>query len=282
MPHVLTIDFEGWAQKTHRIVTGEVRPLGAEALERQTDRWLDLLARRGVRATFFVLGMTAEAWPHLVERIRDAGHELGVHGYAHDRVDEASPAAFRADVARALEIVTSLAGRRPQGFRAAEFSIGRSSLYALDALADLGFTYDSSIFPIAHRRYGIPNWPRTPSRVAGGRLVELPLATVGLGPLRVPVAGGGYWRVLPERAIQAALDGLARAGESAVLYFHPVEMAIERPTLDVAALPFPQRAHAERLRWRQTPLLGGVAAKLEAVLPRFDWMTAADLAASVA
>ncbi len=279
--HTLTIDFEAWPQIALLKATGQVATAGGDALTRQTDRILDLLARHGVHATFFTLGITAERWPHLVQRIAAEGHEVACHGYNHLRVYSTDRAAFAADLARAASLLTDITGRRPRGFRAPEFSITDRSLWALDVLAEQGFGYDSSIFPVHNRRYGIPSWPRLPRRVADGRLVELPPATLDLGVLNMPVAGGGYWRALPDRTVLQALDGLTSRGESAIVYLHPYEFDDRDPGPVGHGLTWRQRLIAGSFRLAQSTRRSSVLAKLNAALPRYQWMTAAALAETV-
>lgn len=279
--HTLTIDFECWPQLAWRVATGVTRPSGGEGLVRQTDRLLELLASRGVTATFFVLGLTARRWPHLVERIAAAGHEIACHGFAHRRLYRQGPLAFRRDVERGISALVDIAGVRPTGFRAPEFTVTRRTLWALDIIARLGFDYDSSIYPIFNRRYGIPGWPTHPSLVAGGRLVELPLATHRVGPVNLPIAGGGYWRLLPLRTIAGALDRMSARGESAVLYVHPFELDTLDPARFGAGLPLTQQLRATTYHLVQNLGRASVFEKLSVLLDRYEWQTAQQHAADV-
>jgi polysaccharide deacetylase family protein (PEP-CTERM system associated) len=224
---------------------GEIEPIdvaaGASLLCVDLEEWgdgsccddalflLDLFARKQVRATFFVLGLVARRDPHLVRRIAAAGHEIASHGWDHEQVFRKTPARFRAEMERAHGTLSALAGRPVAGYRAPHFSIGRTTWWALDVLADVGFTYDSSVFPIAGPRYGVPDFPRGPVRLRrGGRaLVEVPLATVRAVGRNVPVAGGGYFRLLPYRLIERAVDAVHADGLPFVSYCHPYEFRRE-------------------------------------------------------
>ncbi len=222
--HALTIDLEDWHQLFHRRLTGEeVRP--TEAVVGATHRLLDVLDEAGVRATFFVLGNVAEAHPALVREVARRGHELGSHTHSHDLIFRTEPAAFRADMERSLAGLQDLTGQPILGFRAPEFSVGHLRHWCFEILAELGFRYDSSVFPLPHARYGIPEAPRHPFAIAtpGGEIQEYPLATWDVGRFRLPVAGGSYFRLLPGRLLLRALEDIDAGGRTAVLYFHPYE-----------------------------------------------------------
>jgi polysaccharide deacetylase family protein (PEP-CTERM system associated) len=216
---LLSIDFEDWHQLVHRrLGTDWDRP--TPAFPRHVHAVLDLLDELGARATFFLLAMTAARYPDLAGEVAARGHETASHGYAHERVHAQTRDAFRADVARSVEVIERVTGRRPTAYRAPAFSINRRTPWAYDVLAELGFAVDSSQYdsPRVPDRIGsIPDTPyrlRTPS---GDELWEYPVATWG----RIPIGGGSYWRFLPTRAL---LRGLR---EFDVLYFHPYEFATE-------------------------------------------------------
>jgi polysaccharide deacetylase family protein (PEP-CTERM system associated) len=227
--HALTIDLEDWQQLMTRRLTGRSVPPSDEVL-RLTDEILGFLDRRRVRATFFVVGMLAEARPDLVRGIAAAGHEVATHGYAHLRVDGLTPDAFRSELRRSVAILGELSGQTVLGHRAPEFSISRANLWALDVLVEEGFAYDSSIFPIRSRRYGIPDFSRRPCRIAtaAGSLVEFPLATLEVASWRVPAAGGGYLRLWPYAVTHAVLRRHERDATPAVIYLHPYDLPGER------------------------------------------------------
>jgi polysaccharide deacetylase family protein (PEP-CTERM system associated) len=199
-----------------------------------TERLLEIFDAAGVRATFFTLGLVAERFPGLVRRIAEHGHEIASHGYAHRLVYDMTPEQFRDDVRRSKALLESSSGRPVFGYRAPSYSITPRSLWAVDVLIEEGFAYDASIFPIHHDRYGIPLSPRHPYvlKRESGTLVEVPGSTVRVGPLNLPVAGGGYFRILPYAWTQWGIDRLnEREGRPAVFYMHPWEIDPCQPRL---------------------------------------------------
>ena len=202
-------------------------------VERNTRRLLELCDRHQVKGTFFVLGWVAERWPQLVRDIRDAGHELGTHGQDHRRVTTLTPHEFRADVRRSKQTIEDAAGVEVIGYRAPSYSIVRETLWAVDVLAEEGFRYDSSIFPIRHDRYGIPDFPRFPRPLRGHdgtALHEVPISTVRLGGMNLPFVGGGYLRHFPFSFIRWGMERLNGFEKwPAILYIHPWEIDPEQP-----------------------------------------------------
>jgi polysaccharide deacetylase family protein (PEP-CTERM system associated) len=201
-----------------------------------TNRVLDLLDRRGAKGTFFVLGWTAERHPALVRRIAERGHEVASHGWDHELVTRQTPEVFRADVRRARAFLQDLSGQPVLGYRAPSYTIVQRTRWALPILAEEGYAYDSSIFPIARRRYGIPGAPRWPHRIAfpqGGAIAEFPLPTVRCGPLNVPATGGAYLRLLPYRFQERALSAFVASGRPYVLTVHPWELDAAQPRFAV-------------------------------------------------
>jgi polysaccharide deacetylase family protein (PEP-CTERM system associated) len=200
-----------------------------------TERLLDLFSERGVTATFFVLGWVAERFPGLVSRIAGLGHEVASHGYGHRLIYEQTRDAFRDDVRRAKDILESLTGKHVDGYRAPSYSITPQSLWALDVLLGEGHRYDASIFPIRHDRYGIPGSPRHPHvlRRENGTLVEAPGSTVRIGGMNLPVAGGGYFRILPYAWTRWGIRRLnAIENRPAIFYLHPWEIDPSQPRMD--------------------------------------------------
>lgn len=200
-------------------------------VERNVDRILALLAEREVQATFFTLGWVAERYPQLVRRIVAGGHELASHGYGHQRASELDEAAFRDDVVRAKAILEDIAGAPVLGYRAPSFSIGHGNLWAFDVLAAAGYRYSSSIYPIAHDHYGMPDAPRFAHRTASG-LLEVPVTTLRMGGRNWPSSGGGYFRLLPyamSRWMIRRVNADDRA--SAIFYFHPWEIDPGQPRI---------------------------------------------------
>jgi polysaccharide deacetylase family protein (PEP-CTERM system associated) len=236
-------------------------------VEMGTSSLLDLLASHGVRATFFILGWVASEKPALVRRIAEAGHEIACHSNEHRLIYELSPSEFKADTLAAIRAIKDACGITPRTYRAPSFSITGRSLWALEILAECGFTHDSSICPIVHDRYGIPGSPRhahtieTPS----GSLTEVPVATVQLSNSRVaPVGGGGYLRLFPYRYTAAGLRRInTDEGKPACVYVHPWELDTNQPRL--------AKGHIARLRTYMG--LATVGHKLNRLLQDFQFAT---------
>lgn len=198
--------------------------------EANTRRVLDILSQEKVRATFFILGWVAKRSPQLVRDIHAAGHEVACHGLTHQTVYTQTPDVFRAETREAKQRLEDATGAPVRGYRAATYSITARSLWALDILEELGFRYDSSIFPIRHDLYGIPGSPRFAHRVASGALLEVPITTVEYMGQRLPAGGGGYFRLLPYALFRAAVRRVnARDGQAAVFYCHPWEIDPGQP-----------------------------------------------------
>jgi polysaccharide deacetylase family protein (PEP-CTERM system associated) len=213
---------EAWHQFESRVV-------------KNTERLLHLFEIHDVTATFFILGWVAERFPELVAHIAEAGHEIASHGYGHHLIYNQTPAAFRDDVRRAKDVLESTIGKRVQGYRAPSYSVTVRTLWALDILVEEGHTYDASVFPIRHDRYGIPDAPRHAHvrEQTTGRLVEVPGSTVRVGPMNLPVAGGGYFRMLPYAWTRWGIRKLnERERRAAVFYVHPWEIDPEQPRLN--------------------------------------------------
>ncbi len=199
-------------------------------VERNTDRILQLFADHGVQATFFTLGWVAERYPQLVRRMVEAGHEVASHGYSHVRVTQQSPDEFRADVTRTKALLEDVSGQLVQGYRAASYSIGAGNLWALDVLAETGHQYSSSIYPIRHDLYGMPEAPRFSFRPTDAAMIEVPVTTVKFFNHNYPCGGGGYFRLLPYGVSRWAMRRVNRRDEqSCVFYFHPWEIDPEQP-----------------------------------------------------
>jgi polysaccharide deacetylase family protein (PEP-CTERM system associated) len=204
-----------------------------------TERLLGLFDESGVRATFFVLGWVAARYPHLIRRIADAGHEVASHGHAHRLVYDLLPEEFRDDVRRAKGTLEDLCGVEVAGYRAPSYSITKRSLWALDVLIEAGYRYDASIFPIHHDRYGIPDAARHIHvlRRGGSSIVEAPASTVRVGRVNLPIAGGGYFRLLPYWWTRWGIQQLNRLEHRpAIFYLHPWEVDPDQPRIAVSAL----------------------------------------------
>ncbi|MFO0726807.1 MAG: XrtA system polysaccharide deacetylase [Myxococcota bacterium] len=193
----------------------------------QTRQILDLFDARGIKATFFVLGWVAERHPGLAKEIHARGHEVAAHSYLHQLVFTLSPEEFRADLRRVKQLLEDEIGAPVTGYRAPTYSVTRESLWAHEILVEEGFRYSSSIFPITHDRYGIPDYARfpVPLAIGGQTLWEFPLTTLGVGSKNLPVAGGGYMRLLPAQSIITAIRWVNEVEDApAIVYLHPWEI----------------------------------------------------------
>ncbi len=233
-------------------------------VDRNIDRTLDLFARHGVRATFFTLGWVARRFPERVRRIAAAGHEIASHGHGHDRVRDLAPEAFRRDLRSARAALEDAAGVAVTGYRAPSYSIGRDNPWAHAILEQEGYRYSSSVYPIRHDHYGMPEAPRQPYRPeAAPRLLEIPVTTVEAFGRRLPCGGGGYFRLYPYAFSRWALRRVNRVdGHRGVFYFHPWELDPEQPRVD--GLP-------ARTRFRHYLNLARTEARLDRLLADFHW-----------
>jgi polysaccharide deacetylase family protein (PEP-CTERM system associated) len=240
--NAFSIDVEDYFQVAAlaSAVSRESWPTREYRVERNTQRILSLLDAHGVRGTFFVLGWVAERSPGLVQCIAAAGHEIACHGFSHQLIYRQSRDEFLQETTRAKCHLEDVIGQSVLGYRAASFSITRDSLWALDVLLDLGFAYDSSIFPIRHDRYGIPGAAPEPGRVTAPSqrtLVEFPMSAARFLGMQMPVSGGGYFRILPYLLTRAGLRQInERAGHPFAFYLHPWEVDPEQPRVKVGAL----------------------------------------------
>ncbi len=231
-------------------------------VERNVERILAMLAARDVKATFFTLGWIAERYPHVVRDIVAQGHELASHGYGHERASDLSPEAFREDVTRAKRLLEDLGGVAVQGYRAPSFSIGTGNLWALDELARAGYRYSSSIYPIRHDHYGMPESPRFAYPLDSG-LLEVPVTTVRMFNRNLPSSGGGYFRLLPYALSRWMLRRVNREDrESAVFYFHPWEIDAGQPRIP---------GIDAKTRFRHYVNIPRVETRLQQLLADFRW-----------
>lgn len=245
MINALTIDVEDYFQVNAFAPVISRNDWGTYPLRvmDNTARILDILDEFGVKATFFTLGWVAERAPALVRDMAARGHEVACHGYGHELVFSLGPQRFREDITRAKALLEDVSGTPVQGYRAPSYSITSRSLWALDILVESGFTFDSSVFPIHHDVYGIPGAQRAPHRqqTSSGALWEFPLTTYPLSVagrrFNLPVAGGGYFRLLPVSWVCAAMRAVnEREGMPAVFYLHPWEIDPDQPRVRNAAL----------------------------------------------
>ncbi len=233
-------------------------------VERNTETVLALFDAAGVKGTFFTLGWVAERFPALVRRIVDEGHELASHGYGHVRVFNQEPEAFREDIRRTKAVLEESGGTRVRGFRAASFSIDARTSWAFEILAEEGHDYSSSIYPIRHDHYGMPDAKRFAFRPAGANgVLELPISTIRLAGRNLPCGGGGYFRLLPYGFSRWALARVNRVdGAPAIFYFHPWEIDPGQPR---------QPGIGAKTRFRHYINLGRTEARLGRLLRDFGW-----------
>ncbi|HXT70289.1 MAG TPA: XrtA system polysaccharide deacetylase [Vicinamibacterales bacterium] len=239
--NAMTIDVEDYFQVSafDAVVSREQWDTFPSRVVANTELLLRLFDDHRVKATFFVLGWVAEKFPSLVKSIAGGGHELASHGYAHRLIYEQTPDAFRADIRRSKRFMEDLSGQRVFGYRAPSYSITKQSLWALDVLVEEGFTYDASIFPIRHDRYGIPDAPRHVHGLkrSAGELTEVPPSTVRIGSMNLPVAGGGYFRLLPYGWTRWGIARInAHERRPAIFYLHPWEIDPDQPRLEAGTV----------------------------------------------
>lgn len=228
MIHGLSIDVEDYHQIVHcNYLHMDIPP--SPEVERNTCFLLDTFGQADVKATFFVLANVARRYPGLIRRMDVEGHEIGVHGDDHSLIYTLTPAVFREKIRAAKTEIEQIAARSVQGHRAPAFSITKDSFWALDVLKELGFVYDSSIYPIRGKRYGIPDAQKNIYRWPNG-LFEVPLSCIEFFGRVVPVAGGGYMRYFPFIWTRYAMDSLEKAGRPAVVFMHPYEFEQNPPS----------------------------------------------------
>ena len=250
----------------------------ARRMETATRHLLGHLAAAGVKATFYVVGEIARTHPGLVRDIHGAGHEVGSHSWDHRRVHQFTPETFRDDLLRSKEALEDVTGEAVVGFRAPTFSVVRQTGWAVDVLAECGFEYDSSIFPVRHDRYGIPDAPRGPFLAVGRdrEILELPPLTYRVMGFNMPVAGGGYFRLFPLMAMRAGLRQAARGATAeapavSMLYFHPWEFDPEQPRLPLRRVS----------RWRTYVGMGRTTGRLKSLLRGRTFTRAIDAARAI-
>jgi polysaccharide deacetylase family protein (PEP-CTERM system associated) len=245
---------EQWSQRESRVAAS-------------TDRLLAMLDERRIKGTFFVLGWVADKVPELVKRIASQGHEVACHGYSHELIYRQTPGVFADETHRSKTLLEDLTGMPVIGYRAASFSITPRSRWALDTLIEQGFLYDSSIFPVRHDRYGMPGADRAPGYVhapSGGRIAEFPMSTAAFGPVRVPVSGGGYFRLLPYWFTRNGLRSInERDGMPFTFYLHPWEIDVDQPRVEVGFVS----------RFRHYTNLSKCESRLRRLLTDFNFTT---------
>lgn len=231
-------------------------------VEQNIDRILKLLGEEQTKATFFTLGWVAERYPQMVRRIVSEGHELASHGYGHQRASDLTEAEFFHDVSHAKALLEDIGGQAVQGYRAPSFSIGTGNLWALDTLLRAGYRYSSSIYPVKHDHYGMPDAPRFAHQIRDG-LMEVPPTTLRLFNRNLPSSGGGYFRLLPYALSRWMLQQVnQRDAESAIFYFHPWEIDPGQPRVSGIDM---------KTRFRHYVNIGRTEQRLARLLKDFRW-----------
>jgi polysaccharide deacetylase family protein (PEP-CTERM system associated) len=281
-PDALRVILSFDVEEHHRIEAAaglDIEPnLRAHCAERMdaSTRWvLDQLGQRGIKATFFIVGDIAHTNPGLVRAIHRDGHEIASHGWDHRRVHFFTPATFREDVRRSKDALEQVTGEAVVGYRAPTFSIVRQTAWAIDVLAEIGMLYDSSIYPVRHDRYGVPEAPRCPFLARGREreILELPPATLRLLRQNIPAAGGGYFRLLPLTVMRRAIEQVRQSlrPSVAMLYFHPWEFDPEQGWLPLRAVG----------RWRTYTGVGRTRGRLAILLGLFAFSRAIEVASNL-
>ena len=231
-------------------------------VERNVDRILDLLASRSTKATFFTLGWIAERYPQLIRRIAEQGHEVASHGYGHERASDLTEDSFFTDIRVAKTILEDLCGVEVKGYRAPSFSIGTGNLWAFDCLARAGYRYSSSVYPIHHDHYGMPDSPRFAYQVRPG-LVEIPVTTLRMFSRNLPSSGGGYFRLLPYALSRWMLNRVNSGDKQpGIFYFHPWEIDAAQPRVE---------GISRKTRFRHYINIPRMESKLIQLLGDFKW-----------
>lgn len=270
MTNAMTIDVEDYFQVSAfapHIARSEWNTRECR-VERNIDIILELLDKHHTKATFFTLGWIAERYPQLVRKIVNHGHELASHGYGHERASDQTPEAFFSDINLAKILLEDLSGHEVTGYRAPSFSIGKGNLWAYDSLQRAGYRYSSSIYPIAHDHYGMPDSPRFAYEVRPG-LMEIPITTLRLFERNFPSSGGGYFRLLPYSLSRWMIRRVnAQDGQAGIFYFHPWEIDTEQPRVG---------GINAKTRFRHYVNIGQMQARLDRLLTDFHWGCVDDL-----
>jgi len=271
-PNILTVDLEDWFVVEN--LKGNIDPAEWKNLkhriEENTMALLQIFRQHGVHATFFILGWVAEQYPHLIGELTYDGHEIACHSFSHTRVDRMDKESFREDTQRAMEVILKTSGVVPEGYRAPSWSINSRVPWAWEVLADLGFRYDSSVYPIKHDIYGEPDAPRDIFKLkleSGRSLYELPASTVTLFGRNMPIGGGGYLRLSPYWYTSKMIKSQNARGRSVMVYIHPWEIDEDQPRVEgLTAFQ----------KYRQYGSISTMPKKLHRLFTEFDFISALD------
>lgn len=276
MRNALTIDLEDYYHVSafNDRISGDLWDAQVSRVERNTDLLLELFAAAACKATFFTLGWVAEKYPQVVRQVASGGHEIACHSYRHRTVYRMTPQEFREDTSHAKKLLEDCSGSPVTGYRAPSFSLNRETNWAFEILSELGFAYDSSIFPVRHPNYGVPDAGRSPYRIQtrNGSLVEFPMSTLSLGGMRSPFGGGAYFRILPYWYTRWGIRFLnVNERRPACIYLHPWELDAEQPRM------------SGNLTSRVRHYLGlkNTGAKLRSLLKDFEFCPLGELVAKI-
>lgn len=272
MRNALTIDLEDYIHVTafSDHISSQDWDGCVSRLDHNTHKLLEIFGAHECKATFFVLGWVARKHPDVIRRIADSGHEIACHSMWHRLVYELKPEEFREDTATAKQILEDICGKQVYGYRAPSFSITKASWWAFEVLAELGFTYDSSIFPVNHPNYGLSDAPCSAFRVdtPAGAIIEFPMPTLQIGRRRAPIGGGAYLRILPYWYTRWGLQSInARENRPVCVYLHPWELDTEQPRMKASLTA----------RLRHYIGLGGTEKKLRNLLRDFEFVPLVDI-----
>ena len=265
LPNAMSVDVEDYFQVSafEGIISRDDWPNIPARLPANTERILQLFADAEISATFFVLGWVCRKFPDVVRAIADAGHEIASHGRDHSRVGALSQKQFLLDVKDTRHLLEDTSGSRVKGYRAPSFSIGLETLWAHDVLVEAGYEYSSSVFPVQHDHYGLPEAPRFPFRCASGKLLEIPMSSVRLFGRNWPCSGGGYFRLLPLAISKWGINRINRKDQMpAVFYFHPWEIDPGQPRIE---------GISAKTQFRHYLNLGKFEARLTNLLQTYQW-----------
>lgn len=273
MRHALTVDVEDYfhVSALSKVISPDQWDNVDQArVVDSTRALLGLFEKKGYQATFFVLGWVADRYPELVKEIDNAGHEVASHGWSHQLVYKQTPEQFKLEAENSKKLLEDLTGKPVTGYRAASYSITEDSRWALEILIELGFDYDSSIFPVYHDRYGmrgVPFFPYRHTTDSGNTITEFPLSTYNLLGYRLPVAGGGYFRLFPYWMTRHFFKSIEKSNQPFVFYLHPWEVDVDQPRV----------AASMTSRFRHYNNLDKCYARLEKLLDDFEFTTMRDV-----
>jgi len=274
MNNILSIDVEEWfhPEAVQHLFPPESWDDRESRVEENVEKLLALFELKKTKATFFVLGWTARKYPQLIKKMAESGHEVATHGNSHRMVTKLTPDAFREDLAESISIIQDITGEKVFGFRAPTFSIVKETQWAWEIMLELGIEYDSSVYPIWHDRYGIPDAPRHPYialEKEQRKLIEFPMPTLKIAGKNFPFGGGGYLRIFPLSFTKYAIKKFNKEGLPAIIYAHPWEFDAEQPHLELGTIQ----------TWRHYYNINNNLKKLDILLARFDWISFKDFIA---